>query len=218
MKQSFIFVNIIVITLAIVISVHAQQTDSLKMPQDIVVSSQGDTLIVINSVGSHTDEGMRNVNIDREIVITADGDTTIVRTVESSPPMWVRRNRKRDQIHKHDRNRVREHRKMHRGRRSAHGRSSESGYLRHMEAQARNLAREALQAKEDSYLEKERILQEHLEEIFDFKQEMESEELSQQQRDLEMQILTLEKRQKNREVIINDRLNQLLGRGSSYNW
>ncbi len=210
MKQNYSLIIVTFIALVLVISVHAQQADSLDISPHVVLSTQGDTMIVIHSGGQHIDGRIRHVNIDREIVINADGDTTI--SVERrSPRMWGRRHRDRGRGHHTAENLTRL-----RGRH--HGHHSQTRQLHLMEDEARRLAREARQAGQDAYPEKEQMLLEQLEKIFDFKQEMRSDALAQQQKDLEVQTLTLEQRQKNKEVIINDRLDQLLGRGSSYNW
>ncbi len=72
------------------------------------------------------------------------------------------------------------------------------------------------EADEESHQEKEEKLRAQLEKIFDYKQEMELGEIDRKRIELEAQSRTVEERQKNRDVIIEDRINQLMGRGSSY--
>jgi len=218
MKHILSCVNIVLLTLSFAITVHAQKSDSFRMSPDIIISTEGDTLFVIHSDEHDSDRRMRHINVEREIVINANGDTTIVTNIERSARMGERRHNSRKRIHHRDRHRVGERRQMRHRHRSDHQRSEESRLLRQMEAEARNLARKARQADEEDYPEKERLLLEQLEKIFDFKHNMKSHALSQRESDVKIQTRTLEQRQKNKAIIIDDRLNQLLGRGSSYNW
>lgn len=99
-----------------------------------------------------------------------------------------------------------------------HEEHGDSRELRGMETEARRLVRQLRQADEETYSEKEEMLRVQLEKIFDHKQAMKMKELDQKRSDIEEQSKIMEERQSNREAIIKDRINQLLGRGSSYRW
>jgi len=87
-----------------------------------------------------------------------------------------------------------------------------------MEKKARELASEVRGAHEDSYAEKREALRVQLHKIFDFKHEIKSKQLTRQRLELDTQTQSMEERHNNREIIIEDRMNQILGRGSSYHW
>ena len=189
----------------------------MKVKREVIINSAGDTLIIVNTGHEDMKYGMRRVRMEREITINSDGDTMIVANV-TSPGMRMRRYGQGDRT----RQRVR-HRFGHRGRKRDRGRDmslwhEERRELREMEMEARRLARELRQADEESYREKEEELRVQLEKIFDYKQDVELEEIDQKRSSLERQSKTMEERRENKEVIIEDRINQLLGRGSSYRW
>ncbi|MYD68065.1 MAG: hypothetical protein F4241_06840 [Rhodothermaceae bacterium] len=154
--------------------------------------------------------------IERAIV-NSDGDTTTVTIwIKGDPEERVDRSRTVRQIRNrlHQRSGSRQQIQMHNVRREL----GDSRELREMEVEARRLARQLRQADEESYQEKEEMLREQLEKIFDYKQKVRMKELDQKRRDIEEQRKIMEERQSNREAIIKDRINQLLGRGSSYRW
>ena len=200
------------------IVVWGDRPHPLHEAEVVIVSVDGDTVMVTKRGPERSRRGdrEREVVVEREI-INSDGDTTIVSVVrEGDRKERVRRSRTVRQI----RNRLRQRSgsrkqiRMHDVRREL----GDSRELREMEVEARRLARQLRQADEESYQEKEEMLRAQLEKIFDYKQAMKMKELDQKRSDIEEQSKIVEERQSNREAIIKDRINQLLGRGSSYRW
>ncbi|MCY4205377.1 MAG: hypothetical protein OXE92_06600 [Bacteroidetes bacterium] len=203
------------------------QHDSLEVNYEVDFSLEGDTLIIKEDTLIITYPGYgdwrneeRHMNIEREIIVKPDMDSMIVMDLRQHPRMKIRVRsheerkiprllRDRSRNHGHD-----GHRKGHRIV-TVHGDSQE---LRKMESEARKLAREVRRADEDSYDEKKAMLRAQLEKIFDYKQAMKIKEMEQKRSELEERSKVMQERQKNREAIIGDRVNQLLGRGSLYRW
>ena len=184
----------------------------------VVVRVNGDTLMATNNPPKRNHEGDLEAEtfIERAIV-NSDGDTTTVTIwIKGDPEERVDRSRTVRQIRNrlHQRSGSRQQIQMHDVRREL----GDSRELREMEVEARRLARQLRQADEESYQEKEEMLRAHLEKIFDYKQKVRMKELDQKRRDIGEQRKIMEERQSNREAIIKDRINQLLGRGSSYRW
>lgn len=189
MKLTFIFIVILFFTA--VRNVEAQQ-DSVS----VVVAV--DSAIVIHGYPEYKHTGGRRTHMEREItVVGSDGDTTVV--IADSRYVRNRRSMCRHRDHGMERG----HRR-HRG----YGQDEE---LHEMEAEADHLAWKLRQADAETYDEKEELLWEQLEKIFDYRHAAEMERIEEQKE-------TLEARQKNRNQIIENRLNQLLGRDSLYRW
>lgn len=199
------------------IVVRGNRTNPLH-EAEVTVSIDGDTMMVTKRASERGRRGdrEREVVIEREIV-NSDGDTTIVSVVRGGDrEVRLRRSRTGHQMRHRLRQRSGSRKQMRmRDMRREHGDSRE---LREMETEARRLARELRQADEETYSEKEEMLRAQLEKIFDYKQAMKVKELDQKRSDIEEQSRVIEERQSNREAIIKDRINQLLGRGSSYRW
>jgi len=176
--------------------------------EDVEINSEGDTLMIIHYGDAGLDMPTRRVRIQREISIDSDGDTTIVTNLMRSPRM---KGRQHHQRHGH-------HRFMHQRQHIVYHESDDAIKLQQMEKEALALARELRRADEGSHPEKEEALRVQLQKIFDFKHEMKSKRLAQRQQKLEMRSQSVEERLENQEIIIEDRMNQLLGRGSSYRW
>ena len=191
------------------------QRDSVKVKHEVIVESAGDTLIIVSPGHGEIDHGMGQIRIEREVMINSDGDTTMIANVMRHPMV-------RGRHHGKGSHRIR-HRSGHaRGKRNGrhHVGSEHEGRreLQKMEAEASRLARKLSEADESSYQEMEQKLRVHLEKIFDHKQAMDQERIDRERSDLEARSRTMEDRQENRDTIIEDRINQLLGRGSSYRW
>ncbi|MCY3593863.1 MAG: hypothetical protein OXH01_01300 [Bacteroidetes bacterium] len=184
----------------------------------VVVRVNGDTLMATNNPPRRNRKGdLEAETFIERVMVNSDGDSTMVTIwTKGDPEERVERSRTVRQI----RNRLRQRsgsRKQIRMR-DVRRERGDSGELREMEVEARRLARQLRQTDEESYQEKEEMLREQLEKIFDYKQAMKMKELDQKRRDNEEQRKIMEERQTNREAIIKDRINQLLGRGSSYDW
>ncbi|MYJ45320.1 MAG: hypothetical protein F4069_08360 [Rhodothermaceae bacterium] len=200
------------------IVVWGDRPHPLHEAEVVLVSVDGDTVMVTKRGPERSRRGdrEREVVVEREI-IDSDGDTTIVSVVREGDrkervhrPRTVRQIRNRLRQRSESRKQIR----MHDVRREL----GDSRELREMEVEARRLARQLRQADEESYQEKEEMLRAQLEKIFDYKQAMKMKKLDQKRSDIEEQSKIVEERQSNREAIIKDRINQLLGRGSSYRW
>ncbi len=198
------------------------QRDTVNVERRVIVTSEGDTVIVMNSSTDRMrirgDRG-QNLRIEREITIDSDGDTTAVEAMIRDPRFRMRFSNRGDHRYWEPRQRSKiSRRKRNHRNRMARQDHSYTRELREMEAEARGLARELRQAEEDTRDEKEQRLREQLEKIFDYKQVRDMEEVDQKRTNLDERQLTLEERRNNKDSIIQDRMNQLLGRGSSYRW
>ena len=87
-----------------------------------------------------------------------------------------------------------------------------------MEAEAHRLAAAVRQADDEDRSEHEEALRNHLAELFDYKLQLEKQSIEEARERLQGRSDTLEQRRANQDQIIEDRLNQLLGRGSVYRW
>ncbi len=198
------------------------QKDSVYTERDVIITSDRDTLIVMDSSSRRMhirDHRRRNFQIEREITIDSEGDTTIVDSFVRDPKVQIHISNGRDHWHRGFRQRpeISRRKRFIRDRRRRHDHSHTSE-LRNMEAEAHRLARELRRADEDARDETEQMLREQLEKIFDYKQVQDTEALNRNRSSLDDQHSTLEERLNNRDEIIQDRMNQLLGRGSSYQW
>ena len=187
-------------------SVEAQQ-DSVK----VVIA--GDSAIVIKGHPVHKRMAGQRMHIEREVTVDSDGDTTIVVNAVTG----ARRFSNRHRMYRHRRH------DMHcgQGRHCDHGRyhdDDQSDKLGKMEAEARRMARELRRADAQTYNEKEELLRAHLEKIFDLKYTVTAESIEEKLSELEEQRKMLEARQSKKDLIIEDRISQLLGRGSLYHW
>jgi len=212
MKKLLAFIYITLVFPVLIAHITVAQQDSIKVEHEVSINSAGDTLIVIYPGYGDMEHRERHVHIDQEIIVSADKDTVIVTNGMREPRIRVRHRSQGG--HSWDRLR---HRRKNRGRnqRMEHEDARE---LRQMEMRARRLAQEVRQADEDSYDEKEALLRAQLEKIFDYKQAMKMKEIDKKRSELEEQSNVAQERQENRKVIIEDRVNQLLHRGSSYRW
>ena len=98
------------------------------------------------------------------------------------------------------------------------GASEDERELRSMEVEARRLAGLVRRAEGDAKAEHEAALREHLGKIFDFKLELQNKAIKQAQEEVDERSRALEERTANRNAIIGNRFNELLGRGSSLRW
>ncbi len=176
--------------------------------EEVIISMEGDTMVVTKRPDRRGDRERGNVFIEREIV-SSDGNRARRKLRER-----VRRFRSRDQARSHQRSSMRQRMRVY----DVRGEERNARELRQMELEARRLARQLGQADEEAYREVEEMLKAQLEKIFEHKQSMMRRELDQKRRDLEEDGKVLEQRQGNRETIINDRMNELLGRKSMYGW
>lgn len=96
--------------------------------------------------------------------------------------------------------------------------AEQSAELRRMEAKARQLVRAVRNADDDERAEHEEALRTHLAEMLDLKLSLEQRMIEEGRERLSKREETLAQRRENRDVIIEDRMNQLLGRGSAYRW
>ena len=96
--------------------------------------------------------------------------------------------------------------------------SEDERELRSMEVEARRLAGLVRRAEGDAKAEHEAALREHLGKIFDFKLELQNKAIKQAQEEVDERSRALEERTANRNAIIGNRFNELLGRGSSLRW
>ena len=164
----------------------------------------------------HTNGGGQvTVRIEKEV--EADGDTTIV-THTTREPVQVRgrdARRARQEIQRRSRrgDRGRWQRRSDRG-----SRGEQSSELRQMEDEARRLAREVRGAEGEERAAQEQTLREHLGKMFDLKLQQEEERWEAYLEGVDERFETWEARAENREQIIEERLSQLLRRGSSYRW
>ena len=184
-----------------------------------IISADGDTILVMHEGPRRSWRGDREgeVYIGQGIIVNSDGDTTVVSAVTGGDHrIRMRRAHARHQMRHRLHHRSGSRERM-RGR-DVHEEHGDSRELREMEVEVRRLAQQLRQADEETYSEKEEMLRAQLEKIFDHKQAMKMKELDQKRSDIEEQSKIMEERQSNREVIIKDRINQLLGRGSSYRW
>lgn len=101
-------------------------------------------------------------------------------------------------------------------RRARQGEHSEE--LRELETEARRLARAVREANDEDRAEHMEALREHLGKIFARKLRLEARSIEEARERLRERSGTIEQRRENRDQIIEDRLNQLLGRGSAYRW
>ena len=197
--------------------VRGNMPHSMHAEREVIISADGDTMIVTETSPRRYRRG-RQFHTEREIVINADGDTTIVSTVTGgSRRPNMRRSHTRHQMRHRLRQRP-ESQKGIWGRDRSNYEHRDSRELRKMETEARELARQLRQADEETYSEKEAMLRAQLEKIFDYKQEIRMEKLSQKRSDLEEQSRITEERQINRDAMIEDRIRELLGHGSLYRW
>lgn len=212
------------------------QQDSIKVERVMFINAQQDTTIISQTVPRYTRMGgrKRGRHIERKITINSDGDTTEVRVAGDRRIRMSRSQNRRHQV----RQRFEHSTRMHSSQRHRHQvvrespgcgmrmwnrmhemhQNEDARELWKMEMEARQIALELRQADEDRYDEIEAKLRAHLEEIFEHKYDMKMESVGERQRNLEVQRATLEERQSNREEIIEDRIQQLLGHGSSYRW
>ncbi len=96
--------------------------------------------------------------------------------------------------------------------------SDDERELQRMETEARRLAAMARRAEDEAKAEHEQALREHLAKIFEFKHEMQSKALERAREGIETRAETLEARAANRDTIIENRMNQLLGRDAVFRW
>ncbi len=172
--------------------------------EEVIISMEGDTMMVTKRPNRRGDRERGDVFIEREIV-SSDRNRARRKLRER-----VQRFRSRSHQSPSMRQRMRVY--------DVRGEERGERELRQMELEARRLARQLRQADEKSYREVEEMLKAQLEKIFEHKQSMMRRELDQKRRDLEEDGKVLEQRQGNREAIINDRMNELLGRESIYGW
>ena len=90
--------------------------------------------------------------------------------------------------------------------------------LRRMESKARELARAVRDASDEDRGELEAALRAHLAEMLDHKLSLEARAIDEAQEELSRRRETLAQRQENHAQIVQERMNQLLGRGSAYQW
>ncbi|MDE2731902.1 MAG: hypothetical protein OXI38_10965 [Bacteroidota bacterium] len=157
--------------------------------RDVRVENQGDSMIVV--IGEPSRRRISGVDRDRR---------------RGRPEVRIRR--AQDGTRPHVRIQ----------RRPRHQPSAEAAEIARMEARARTLAEAARTASDDDRAEHEAALRAYLAEFFDRKLRMEERRLDRERERLGQQETTLSDRRANRDRIIDDRLNQLLGRGSVYRW
>jgi len=185
---------------------------------DVEINSQGDTLMIIHHGDGEFIMPKRRMQIERELRIDSDGDTTMVTELVRPSRMRGRRHHQRYRRHRGSPHQHSHPRFRHQIHHSDHHPSEDEITLQQMEKKARELASEVRGAHEDSYAEKREALRVQLHKIFDFKHEIKSKQLTRQRLELDTQTQSMEERHNNREIIIEDRMNQILGRGSSYHW
>ena len=185
---------------------------------DVEINTEGDTLMVMHHGNAGFNMPMRRIRIARGLRIDSHRDTTVVTERIRSPRMRGRRHHQRYRRHRGSPHRHGHPRFRHERYHINHHQSENEIKLQQMEKEAMALAREVRSADEDSYAEKREALRAQLHNIFDFKHEIKSKQLIRQQLELDMQSQSMEERQNNREIIIEDRMNQILGGGSSYHW
>ena len=188
------------------------------------IEVDGDSLVVLkgDSAGVERIRVMPRIRRDpdnHEMRVETRGDSMIViigeRTWSRTSGIDRDRRKGRQEIRgRRGRERIRPSVRIQSGRPP----NSEAAEIRRMETRARALAEAVRNAGDDDRAEHETALRTHLSELFDLKLQMEERRLEQEQERLGRMEATVSQRRENRDQIIEDRLNQLLGRGSVYRW
>ena len=214
MKFTTLFTLLIVGLWALPVAAQ-EEPDTTNVEEEIVVE-------VIHTDGDVTLRPRRALRLDRNRMgrmehVVIQGDTTLVvygnRTRNERPytvQLWS------ETVHDGASGQIRSRRNL--GPMIVGRNQGQGAEMRRMESKARELARAVRDASDEDRAEHEAALRAHLAEMLDHKLSLEARAIDEAQEELSRRRETLAQRQENHAQIVQERMNQLLGRGSAYQW